>query len=86
MLIVASLSDLSKPASHISLNQNLALAATGIIWSRYATQITPVNWNLFAVNVFVFLSSGYQLYRIFKWKQEQKALEAQNSVTEDENL
>lgn len=28
-----------------------AVTATGVIWSRYATQITPVNYNLLAVNV-----------------------------------
>ena len=30
-----------------------AITATGVIWSRYSTQITPVNYNLLAVNAFV---------------------------------
>jgi hypothetical protein len=30
-----------------------AITATGIIWSRYSTQITPVNYNLLAVNAFM---------------------------------
>ena len=36
--------------------------ATGLIWSRYATQITPVNYNLLAVNVFVGSTGLYQIY------------------------
>ena len=40
-----------------------ALAATGIIWSRYATQIIPVNYNLLSVNVFVAITGLYQLAR-----------------------
>ena len=34
-----------------------------MIWSRYATQITPINYNLMIVNIFMGLSAGYQLYR-----------------------
>lgn len=30
-----------------------AVTATGVIWSRYSTQITPVNYNLLAVNFFM---------------------------------
>jgi hypothetical protein len=43
-----------------------AITATGIIWSRYSTQITPVNYNLLAVNVFMAITGSYQLYRKFK--------------------
>ncbi len=32
-----------------------AVTATGLIWSRYSTQINPVNYNLLAVNLFMFL-------------------------------
>jgi hypothetical protein len=45
---------------------SLALAATGIIWSRYSTQITPVNYNLLSVNIFVAATGLYQLYRIYE--------------------
>ena len=34
-----------------------------MIWSRYSTQITPVNYNLLAVNFFMALSGSYQLAR-----------------------
>ncbi|KAL0492001.1 mitochondrial pyruvate carrier [Acrasis kona] len=62
-LVIASINDIRKPVEVVSTNQNLALAATGIIWSRYATQITPVNYSLLTVNIFVALTSLYQLYR-----------------------
>lgn len=40
-----------------------AITATGVIWSRYSTQITPVNYNLLAVNAFMAVTGGYQLFR-----------------------
>ena len=46
-----------------------ALAATGVIWSRYSLVITPKNWSLFSVNAFVATSNLYQLYRIFKYRR-----------------
>ena len=42
---------------------NAALAATGVIWCRYATQIIPINYNLMSVNFFVALTGLYQLGR-----------------------
>ena len=45
-----------------------AVTVTGVIWSRYATQITPVNYNLFTVNVFMASVGLYQMYRIFTHK------------------
>jgi hypothetical protein len=62
-LVGASIGDMKKPVEVVSTNQNLALAATGVIWSRYATQITPVNYSLLTVNVFVAATALYQLYR-----------------------
>jgi len=42
----------------------IALAATGLIWSRYSTQIIPVNYSLLSVNAFVAATGLYQLTRI----------------------
>lgn len=42
-----------------------AITATGLIWSRYSTQITPVNYNLLAVNAFMAVTGLYQLSRKF---------------------
>jgi hypothetical protein len=47
----------------------LALAATGLIWSRYSTQIVPVNYNLLSVNLFVGATGFYQLYRIWEYRR-----------------
>ena len=43
-----------------------ALAATGVIWSRYSLVITPKNWSLFGVNMFVGAIGIYQLSRIYR--------------------
>lgn len=43
-----------------------AVTATGLIWSRYATQITPVNYNLLSVNFFMALTGVWHLSRMFK--------------------
>lgn len=39
------------------------MTATGIIWSRYSTVITPINYNLLSVNVFMAGTGMIQLYR-----------------------
>ncbi|KAL2911787.1 Mitochondrial pyruvate carrier 2 [Polyrhizophydium stewartii] len=75
-LVIAGLSDLQRPAEKLSLTQTIALAATGIIWSRYSLVITPVNYNLFSVNIFVGATGCYQLYRIWDYKQGLKKLPA----------
>lgn len=50
---------------NVSTAQQLAVTATGVIWSRYSLVITPVNWNLFSVNVFMAATGMAQLYRKF---------------------
>ncbi|XP_042230557.1 mitochondrial pyruvate carrier 2-like [Homarus americanus] len=74
-LVIAGLGDLARPAEKLSASQSSALAATGLIWSRYSLVIIPKNWNLFGVNVFVATTGLYQLSRIYKHeKQKSKAL------------
>ncbi|KAF0852629.1 mitochondrial UPF0041 domain-containing protein 1 (pyruvate transporter) [Andalucia godoyi] len=70
-LVVAGLSDLKRSPERISLGQSGALAATGTIWSRYATQIIPYNYNLLFVNVFVAATGFYQIYRRVSYDLEQ---------------
>ncbi|KAJ1515354.1 Mitochondrial pyruvate carrier 2 [Coelomomyces lativittatus] len=70
-LVIAGLGDLKRPAEKLSLSQSTALAATGMIWSRYSTQIIPVNYNLLSVNVFVAGTGLYQLYRIWDHRRSQ---------------
>ena len=47
--------------------RGVGLAATGLIWSRYATQIIPVNYSLLTVNLFVAATGLYQCYRIWEY-------------------
>ncbi|KAL6047952.1 Mitochondrial pyruvate carrier 2 [Balamuthia mandrillaris] len=73
-LVIAGIADLKRPAEKISTPQSTALAATGLIWSRYSTQITPVNYSLLSVNLFVALTGLYQLARKLRWYSEQRKL------------
>ena len=65
-LVIAGLADANRPAHKLSVRQSGALAATGIIWSRYSLVITPKNWNLFSVNIFVACTGLFQLARIWR--------------------
>jgi len=65
-LVIAAFSDLLRPPEKLSEKQSGALMATGVIWSRYSLVIKPKNWNLFSVNMFVAISNGIQLFRIYK--------------------
>jgi len=65
-LVAAGVKDLSRPAENLSVSQNTALAATGLIWVRYSLVITPVNYSLAAVNFFVGLTGLAQLYRRYE--------------------
>lgn len=60
---IANVADLQRPADKISYPQQCAITATGVIWSRYSTQISPVNYNLLAVNLFMAVTGVYQLTR-----------------------
>ncbi|VDP02298.1 unnamed protein product [Schistosoma margrebowiei] len=64
LLVIAGLADINRPVQNVSLYQSAALAATGIIWSRYSMVIIPKNYNLLSVNAFVALTGLYQLARI----------------------
>lgn len=64
---MAGIADLTRPADKISPAQTAALAATGVIWSRYSLVIIPKNYSLFSVNVFVAFTQLYQLYRAVKY-------------------
>ncbi|XP_044495252.1 mitochondrial pyruvate carrier 4-like [Mangifera indica] len=63
---IANVADFSKPPEKLSYPQQIAVACTGIIWSRYSTVITPKNWNLFSVNIAMAGTGLYQLSRKIK--------------------
>eukprot|EP00887_Chlorella_sp_A99_P005005 scaffold4.g5005.t1 len=52
-----------KPPEKVSYPQQCAVTATGIIWSRFSTQIVPVNYNLLTVNAFMAVTGIMQLTR-----------------------
>jgi len=62
-LVIAGLFEAQRPPETVSAPQAAALTATGVIWSRYATQIIPKNYSLLTVNIFVAGTGMYQLYR-----------------------
>ncbi|KAH1055614.1 hypothetical protein J1N35_033679 [Gossypium stocksii] len=63
---IANVADFAKPPEKLSYPQQIAVTATGIIWSRYSTVITPKNWNLFSVNIAMAGTGIYQLTRKIK--------------------
>jgi len=75
-LVIAGLKDLGRHASSLSIGQTIALACTGIIWSRYSLVIIPKNWNLFSVNAFVALVQLTQLGRAIHYYYFEKESEA----------
>ncbi|PPS11560.1 hypothetical protein GOBAR_AA09079 [Gossypium barbadense] len=62
---IANVADFAKPPEKLSYPQQI-VTATGIIWSRYSTVITPKNWNLFSVNIAMAGTGIYQLTRKIK--------------------
>uniref|UniRef100_A0A4D5RA41 Mitochondrial pyruvate carrier n=1 Tax=Scolopendra viridis TaxID=118503 RepID=A0A4D5RA41_SCOVI len=71
-LVIAGISDMQRPVESLSVAQSTSLMFTGLIWARYSTVIIPVNWNLFSVNVFVFLTQAFQLSRIYMYQRRLK--------------
>lgn len=57
--------DYKRDVTKISVGQQAALVATGIIWTRYSFVVTPVNYSLAAVNAALAATSIYQMTRIF---------------------
>ena len=55
--------DADRPTDKISLTQYSALTLTGFIFSFYGLFVTPINYPLTAVNILLFLSSGWHLGR-----------------------
>jgi len=66
MLSISNLLDYDRPVDKVSTNQQIALCATGFIWSRYSLVIIPKNWSLFLVNFSLGLTGLYHLMRKLK--------------------
>lgn len=71
-LVVAGINDIQRPVEKISGTQQIALFATGAIWTRWAGfVIRPRNPLLASVNFFLGGVAGYQLTRIANWRYSQ---------------
>lgn len=76
-LVIAGASDLTRPASQLSLNTNAALMTTGLIWTRWCFVIRPQNIFLATVNFFLFLTGATQTTRILMYQRSLKDAEGQ---------
>ncbi|XP_071781660.1 mitochondrial pyruvate carrier 2-like [Centroberyx gerrardi] len=84
-LVMAGLADMARPADKLSTSQSAVLMTTGILWSRYSLIIIPKNWGLFAVNFFLGVAGGTQLFRIWRYNQglEREELAVQPTAAHD---
>lgn len=71
-LVLAGVADFARPAEKLSLQQNGALTATGLIWTRWCLIIKPKNYLLAAVNFFLGIVGVVQVTRIMMWRNSQK--------------
>lgn len=70
-LVIAGLNDTQRPVDKLSGSQQIALFATGVIWTRWAGfVIKPRNVLLASVNFFLGGIAGYQLLRISNYRRE----------------
>ncbi|KAI1334689.1 hypothetical protein F5Y15DRAFT_283707 [Xylariaceae sp. FL0016] len=76
-LVIAGIGDFARPAEKLSLTQNAALTATGLIWTRWCFVITPKNYLLAAVNFFLGCVGVTQVTRIAMYHSAQKNLPAE---------
>lgn len=73
-LVLASIKDLARPADLLSIEQILAIGATGFVYSRFSMVIVPKNYTLLSVNVFVAITQSIQLIRALHYKHQQGEL------------
>ncbi|CCK70330.1 mitochondrial pyruvate carrier KNAG_0E00620 [Huiozyma naganishii CBS 8797] len=63
-LVIAGLSDLTRPVEKVSGAQSLSLLATAAIWTRWSFVIKPKNYLLASVNSVLGLTAAYHIVRI----------------------
>jgi len=71
-LVIAGIGDFYRPAEKLSLTQNVALTATGMIWTRWCLIIKPKNVLLATVNFFLGIVGVVQVSRIVAYNMAQK--------------
>ncbi|GAB7344799.1 hypothetical protein MBLNU457_3260t1 [Dothideomycetes sp. NU457] len=71
-LVLAGAADFARPAESLSLPQNAALMATGLIWTRWCFVIKPRNLFLASVNFLLFCVGATQSARVLLYQQSLK--------------
>lgn len=71
-LVIAGISDFTRPAENLSFTQNFALTCTGFIWTRWCLIIKPKNILLATVNFFLGIVGLIQISRILAYESKQK--------------
>ncbi|KAA8893169.1 mitochondrial pyruvate carrier [Sphaerosporella brunnea] len=79
-LVIAGISDFYRPVEDLSVNQNLALTATGLIWTRWCLIIKPKNYPLAAVNLFLGSVGAVQVSRIALYHRNLKKQQQESSI------
>ncbi|KAH3670972.1 hypothetical protein OGAPHI_000683 [Ogataea philodendri] len=64
-----SANDMVRPVEKVSGSQQLALLATGAIWTRWSFVIRPQNMLLASVNFLLGTVAGLQIIRIYNWRR-----------------
>jgi hypothetical protein len=84
-LVLAGIADFARPAEKLSLTQNAALTATGLIWTRWCFIIRPKNMLLAAVNFFLALVGITQCSRIamYEMNKDKTAAEVVEDIKKD---
>ena len=67
-LVLAGISDMSRPVEKVSATQSLSLLATGLVWTRWSFVIIPKNYLLASVNAFLALTAGIQVGRVVNYR------------------
>jgi hypothetical protein len=67
-LVLAGINDIQRPVEKLSSTQQIALFATGAIWTRWCLIIKPKNYFLASVNFFLGSVAGYQLVRLYNYQ------------------
>ncbi|KAK9475119.1 mitochondrial pyruvate carrier [Dipodascopsis tothii] len=76
-LVFAGISDLQRPVESLSGTQQIALFATGAIWTRWCLIIKPKNYLLASVNFFLGSVAAVQLSRVYMYHTSQGKTPAQ---------
>ena len=87
-LVIAGLSDISRPVEKVSGTQNLSLLATAVVWTRWSFVIKPRNMLLASVNFFLGCTAGFQIGRIidYRLKNGDSITQTMKYIVKGENI